>query len=107
MAKTFVQCLQDLGAALGLREVEFGRDLRGVIFNEARHGTGHEGQVKGELAGRHGSFVRLPGQLVFGETLEETARDGRLGFEFDEHGFSDGVGSDDFCNGHSFDPPWE
>ena len=38
----------------------------------------------GELAGRHGFFVRLPGVLVFGKPFDEFARDGGLNLELRE-----------------------
>jgi hypothetical protein len=43
--------------------------------------------MQGELTGRHGSLVRLPGQLALGQTLKEDAGDWRLSFEFGEEGF--------------------
>jgi hypothetical protein len=50
--------------------------------------------------------MRFPGQLVFGQTLQELPRDGRLGFEFGEQGLGDGIGYDRFCYWHLIDPPW-
>ena len=95
----FVEGFQDFGTALRLGELEFGGYLGGIVCDEARHPTGDESEMKGELASCHRFGVRLPGEFVFGQTLEEAPSDGRLGFELGEQGLSDGRGNG-FCNGH-------
>src|SRR5947207_2004726 len=79
----FVEHLKELLAGGWLRKIEGGLG-RGIGIHETDDSAGNEREMIGELAGGHGFLVRLPGELVFREALEEPARDGCLDFEFSE-----------------------
>src|SRR5206468_3121801 len=99
-----IKRLQYFLASGWLGELEIG-SLRRIGLDELNQSARDECEMKRELAGGHGFFVGLPRELVFGQALQESPRDGRLGFEFSKQGLGNGISYDRFCYGHWIDPP--
>lgn len=63
----------DFGEGVRLRVDEgVGGDVEDVGLGDGCDVAGNEGDVQGELAEGHGAVMRFPGELVFGDAVEDS-----------------------------------
>ena len=60
------------------------RSLRWIVLHEADNSARYYSEMIRKLPGRHGFFMRLPGQLIVRQPLDKFPRDSRLYFKFAE-----------------------
>ena len=85
----------DLGEGVRLWVGEgVGGDVEDVGLGDGRDVAGDEGYVQGELAEGHGAGVRLPGELVFRDAVEDTFGDDEFVAKFLLQEFESGHGVD-------------